>query len=408
MMQGMFQLVMLILFCGAFLLLGLTVQLHRRGTAAGNPWFLCGGTVLILAACTSDRACRALTAAGIPLVLFFLVTEILCFRGLSAWTRRNLNRHSILESFRVHPLGMIYYWPDGIIKFLNPAMQRLARSIFGEQPQDGRCFLSDLKEGAPGTAGPVYRGEKNMLWELQDGSVWQFTPSVLTLEKQEICEIVAANITEEYRLHEELNSKSDDLQRIRERLKRYSAEMAEFTREKEILGAKIRVHDEMGKLILTAKRYLEYGDPAIGRDEIMRLWDRAWMRYPGRMEKTPDSEEGAVQSVREAAEYLGLKLELSGKISELDYRQRTVFMTAAGECFTNAFRHGGAKTVRAEIRREGGLVRFTFSNDGKTEGADPHKGGGLRALQQSVRDLGGSMEISVEPEFTVKISLPEK
>ena len=64
---------------------------------------------------------------------------------------------------------------------------------------------------------------------------WEFKK----IQHKNIYEFIARNITESYKLKQELEKKNQTLQQINERLIKFGKEMEQVTREQEILNAKI-------------------------------------------------------------------------------------------------------------------------------------------------------------------------
>lgn len=73
---------------------------------------------------------------------------------------------------------------------------------------------------------------------------------------EKVTEISAVNITTQYHLHKELVERYERLNDVNSRLHHFSEEVEKVTREKEILAAKIKLHDEIGRSLLILRSYL--------------------------------------------------------------------------------------------------------------------------------------------------------
>lgn len=71
-----------------------------------------------------------------------------------------------------------------------------------------------------------------------------------------VYQITGMNITEEARLRQELEKDNLRLQAMNRRLRQHGRDVQETTREKEILRAKTRVHDEIGRALLQTRQFL--------------------------------------------------------------------------------------------------------------------------------------------------------
>ena len=71
-----------------------------------------------------------------------------------------------------------------------------------------------------------------------------------------VYQITGTNITEEARLQHELEKDNLRLKAMNRRLRQYGQDVQEATREKEILRAKTRVHDEIGRVLMQTRQFL--------------------------------------------------------------------------------------------------------------------------------------------------------
>ena len=99
-------------------------------------------------------------------------------------------------------------------------------------------------------------------WE--NGQTWSFARVRLGMSGKTVYQITGTNITEEARLQRELEKDNLRLKDINRRLRQYGQDVQEATREKEILRAKTRVHDQIGHALLQTRQFLSgtQGDAA--------------------------------------------------------------------------------------------------------------------------------------------------
>lgn len=84
-----------------------------------------------------------------------------------------------------------------------------------------------------------------------------------------------------------------------------------------------------------------------------------------------------------------------------------MFLAAGAEALTNAVRHGKADNLWIETGTEKGEIYFICSNDGVIPQKKITEGGGLSTLRQKTELAGGSMKITAENVFSLKIRLPK-
>lgn len=91
---------------------------------------------------------------------------------------------------------------------------------------------------------------------------------------------------------------------------------------------------------------------------------------------------------------------------------QVVLYTNAREAITNALRHGQASSVWVEITYTEHEVRMETGNNGKLPEAEPlsrlpgSSGMGMKGMSERCSMVGGTLELRLEPQFTVVTRLP--
>lgn len=91
---------------------------------------------------------------------------------------------------------------------------------------------------------------------LPDGGIWRFRKEALTDRLPHCIQLEATDISDLYRYSKELYENNRRLAEQYVRQQKLLANIVEINHEKEILQAKIRIHDDLGRSILTTKQYL--------------------------------------------------------------------------------------------------------------------------------------------------------
>lgn len=93
------------------------------------------------------------------------------------------------------------------------------------------------------------------------------------------------------------------------------------------------------------------------------------------------------------------------QLPELDEQRQEALLRAAQEIITNAVRHAEAQELALTLSLEQGEIVLRGTDDGF-----PPKtitfGNGLSGLQERVRLLGGELQVTTRPAFTVEVRLP--
>jgi signal transduction histidine kinase len=101
--------------------------------------------------------------------------------------------------------------------------------------------------------------------------------------------------------------------------------------------------------------------------------------------------------VRDFTERYGVdvELEMDGDLDALPDRHRTCVYRAVQEALTNCVRHASAQTIQVTVSADPACLRVRIADDGV--GFDPTRprhGLGLRGLEERVRELDGSMNVT--------------
>ena len=106
----------------------------------------------------------------------------------------------------------------------------------------------------------------------KDGKIWDFRRKALKIHKSVVYELVACDVTEQYSLRKELEKRNRSLVKINGRLRLFGQEVDQSVREQEILTAKIRLHDGVGRSLLAFRSYLAQPKEQRNRDGLLRMW----------------------------------------------------------------------------------------------------------------------------------------
>ena len=211
-------------------------------------------------------------------------------------------------------------------------------------------------------------------------------------------EITATDITEEYGLGQQLEAENEKVKQINERLREFSADVTDATIAQEMLSAKIRIHDNLGSLLLATRRYIEE-DEGSDRGSLSMMW-RQIMALLRRDNRIGGSD--MYRTVLGAAEDVGIGVWIRGELPEVPWQKRIV-VTAINECITNTLRHAGGDELRIHTVKTAEETVVTLKNNGTPPGNPVPETGGLGNLRRMAESQGAKMEVSGDPEFTLSL-----
>jgi len=329
----------------------------------------------------------------ICVMLFF---DIVIIRKGIKYRRGNFTVISVKQGLDAMTEGICFYTTDGLPQFVNRPMTRISRSLTGGDISDAVLFWDRLKRGEVDPSCKIISGDDELVIVRTPEKVCAFSNRDMEAG-DELKEMVMVDITSEYETFKELAAKKEALEQQRERLKEYNRNVTKATIEKELLNAKVNIHDELGEILLAAKRYIKSGEG--DRKTLKELWMKN-LKLLG-VEKQTDKQD-EYEEIYKAASDIGMKIVLKGKLPDEDRAKNTV-ASALHECITNTFRHAGGDTVYVEVDDSGFNEVIRFTNNGNPPEGTIYERGGLKSLRRIAEAAGIEMKIEAEPEFVLTL-----
>lgn len=322
--------------------------------------------------------------------LLLVALGIWISRKLFLASRRQISPVSIKESSDHLPCALCFAWENGQPCLKNYIMDELSHLLTGEALLNANAFWETIAHE------PIVT--------LSNGQTWSFERTRMALSGQSVYQITGTNITEEARLQRELEKDNLRLKTMNLRLRQYGQEVQELTREKEILRAKTRVHDEIGHVLLQTRQFLSgaRGDA----ESICAEWRQNTHLLLGKYadEKPVDT----FEQLSRAARAIGVTIERNGVFPEDGTENAHLIESAAHECLTNLVRHanGTRLEIFGEATANGWEIRYL--NDGDVPSQPIVEGSGLSTLRAQVEAAGGAMAVEHAPRFRLTLILPQE
>ena len=330
------------------------------------------------------------TLAPVPWTAAALsLTALSLFASFTLWhkSRRQISPVSIKESCDHLPSALCFAWENGLPCLKNLKMDELSHLLTGEALLNANDFWKTMK------LQPIVT--------LENGQTWSFERVRLGMSGKTVYQITGTNITEEARLQRELEEDNLRLKNMNRRLRQYGQDVQEATREKEILHAKTRVHDEIGHALLQTRQFLSgtQGDA----EAVRAAWRQNTRLLLGKSveEQRPDT----FEQLSRAAKAIGVTIARSGSFPEEGTENAQLVEAAAHECLTNLVRHAGGTRLEIFGEKTASAWKVRYLNDGAVPAAPIVEGSGLTALRTRTEAAGGAMEIAVLPRFQLTLIL---
>ena len=331
---------------------------------------------------------------GVPLLAWLLAfvlltaaSAVLFLRNLR-FDRTFLTPGTIKIFLDGLPCGVCCWQESGWVLFSNVCMNRLCAAVTDGPLLNGNQFREAVSAGIL----------------TLNGTVWRFSCREMVLDGERLQEMIASDVTVEYAKTLTLERDRAELARLNEQLRSYYLSIDEVVSRQEVLQAKVNIHDEINRLMLSTTA-ADAGDEE-ELDRVFSLWEQNALLLC--MEAGSDRDTRAIDSLERLAAALRLRLVWQGELPKaLPERQRSLFFSAAQEVMANAVKHAAAMTVTLSFDESETALCCRFSNDGKAPFGPVSFTGGLRNLSLLAEQQGASVSVSAENGFTLSLCFPK-
>ena len=329
-----------------------------------------------------------------------MVLSILFLWRLQRHIASSLTASSVQEGFDAMPDGVCFSNGAGTPLLVNRCMQSISLAAFGTGILDADAIRRRLVRGEVLDACRVERHGDEIFLHLPDGRVFSMRRSLTKAGNAQVQEDIAYDITELYEKSREMETRNRRLRAVNARMRQYSRDLDAITRQQELLAAKIRVHDDIGRCLLALRAYLAQEDGE--REKLVSLW-RFTIAVLRREAQATDADD-RMEALRQAAEAVDIRLVFDGEIPRGGQAEE-VAAKAIHECLTNAVKHAHADVLTVKTRQLGGYLNLTLTNNGEQPTAPIEEKGGLRTLREFAEKHGGIMELDYAPRFALRIKI---
>ncbi len=303
----------------------------------------------------------------------------------------SLTPASVKECMDELPVGICFYRDGGLTKLTNRKMNSISVKLTGTPVMNAERFKETVFSAGDAPVIPM-----------EDGTAYRFSHREDVLDGEPIHELLAFDVTEKYRLTEEMRENQKKAQKINERLKALNSSIQYIIMDRETLQIKIRIHDSLGEMLLMTRHFL--ADPEnTDTEQMLSLWRRNISLLKN--EEREDWQEPGFFSLTHA-DSLGIHIELTGELPKEEALDSAAD-TAITVHVTNVLRHaeGDIAYISSEETADGYILRFT--NNGLPPVKPVEETGGLANLRRRTEEIGGSMKVKSSPEFEMTLWLPK-
>jgi len=335
------------------------------------------------------------------LVVMTLLEMLFLYR-LDAELNRTITSRSIKEATDRMPGGILVFMKNGRIILSNLAAEEILKELFGESGErDGNRIWEKVDRESRRVFGED--NETPILMTEDESRAFLFQRKEHEVDGIPLVEVMVYDVTEAYAVSRRLMEENDRLSQQRDRLVELGQLVDNVTREREMLEAKVRIHDDLGSLLIATKRYLTGGGQT-DRDGLQEVWSTNLSLLQGRVK---EQEHDEFAPVLKAAADVGVKVIVNGEFpKEKDVRE--ILALAISETITNTFRHAQGNEIRLTMEEDEKEFRCSLENNGMPPDGPVTERGGLKHLRGYVENYGGEMRLEYGPGLILKLSFPKE
>lgn len=315
------------------------------------------------------------------------------------YQKTHLTSDVIRRTVNFLPDGIVISDDSGTVRLSNLKMEALCRALTGEVLSDAARFMAKLRWQSLGAEGQI-------LVKTKSGEAWLFEEEPIAVDGQIYRQLIAHDITERYRIIEELKEKNERLRDIQRRMRAVSDLSGDMFVAEEQAKARSALHNQLGQVLLMGRHYIshpENTDPALVYT-VTRQMNRFLL---GEAEEPRAEEQDELSEAIRMARSIGVTVHLNGEAPK-DSQHREILAQAIAECAANTVKHAEGDSLTAELsERESGFLAV-ITNSGKPPKVAVAESGGLLSLRRKIEAAGGTMRVESDPAFVLTLQIPEK
>lgn len=346
------------------------------------------------------------SAAILTGILLLTLYTILTLEEYGRKRKSGLSAFSVKEAMDTMHFGILFFRGEGSsagqILLTNRKMQELMYTLTGKMLYSGDEFCEMLR--AEQVLGARLRGDMlpNLVYEMEDGSVWRFERSDILSKGERCCLLLASDVSSRTRAVNQLSEQNQELERKNQELKEMLKNMEGLCRNEEMLRAKRRVHDLLGQQIsLVLRSVREHREPDAA---ILKSFEKG---LPHELKAAEEDCTESLRMVAESFQSLGVSVIISGEAPR-DPEVQRVFFEISAEALTNAVHHGYATQVRISFENQDNSWNLKIRDNGRVKNLPIQEGGGLREMRRKTEQLGGQFSYAAASHFSILVTIPQE
>ena len=315
---------------------------------------------------------------------------------------------TIRRAIDTYPDGICFAASGGRPILVNKSMNNVYYALTGHTVTNADEMWKKLKEKEFDILAPDPDDAKeSVLCKLPNGTVWQFQKSRLYIRNLPITQYEASDITELYEYQVALRASIKREADLHERQRALLQNIVQNNLDKELLDAKIRIHDSFGRLLIMTKSAIEDNSSQTDVQSLFTAWDDVISDMENAAMKSDLNETSPQGELARVAELIGCKIEFKGRQPK-ERKALLLLYAAIREALTNAVRHAGADHLTVILSEHNGYYYAEIRNNGAPATAPIREKGGLRSLRTRLEQEGATLNYLYDGAVSLLLTIPKE
>lgn len=327
-------------------------------------------------------------------------------------------KHSI-DSF---PEGLCFSTLGGSPILVNTVMNELISALTGRTMIEVNRIWEDLESGniskeckkiddtvssitIKGAKDENVKGQ-SLYFSMPDKTIWHFKRLILDNIEPNTVQITAENITELFMTSLHLYRNNQKLEEFKKRQKKLLQNIVEINREKEVLDAKIKIHDQFGQCLLMTYKAISQNASKDDYAEVAESWINTLNDFRNIKEDTSATDDSQEKELLNVAKMIGCEIIFKGDRPK-DKRALKLLYSAIREALTNAVRHAKANKLYVEIKDTKDYYNVLISDNGSYSISPIKEGIGLSSLREKLEQEGAVLDILYKQSIVLSVYIPK-
>ena len=215
-------------------------------------------------------------------------------------------------------------------------------------------------------------------------------------------EIIAFDITEEYKLQNELDSQNEKLAKNNNELITNIKNIEKLEKEKNLLKIKNKYHDLLGQNLSVIQQYLDKGEVTNESfEEIKYMIKKMFIDI-----EEPNDPNTNLKNLIKLHEKNGTRIFVDGNLPTKN-KYAKVFFEIIREATTNAIKHANSTEVYVKIKTAENIT-MTITNNGDKPKPIIVENDGIKGMRKKAASIGADIRIITHPKFLIEVCTNSK